>query len=104
MVLQKVKGVPDFGTPFLFLAARLGIESYSPPERPGSTGVPSSLTASRALGFRPRIFRIVGATWAVSTKLLIARASRLGLDTNSMTLVSSHAKPPCSDCFFRFPV
>jgi len=28
----------------------------------------------------------------------------IGFDTSSITFVSSCAKPPCSDCFFRFPV
>src|SRR5262249_37232946 len=41
---------------------------------PGRTGVPSSRTASRLLGSRPRACRIVGATWVVSTKLVTSPA------------------------------
>src|ERR1700741_1999867 len=32
------------------------------------------------------------------------RPSKCGLDTNSITLVSSHDYPPCSDCFLSPPV
>jgi hypothetical protein len=32
----------------------------------GNTGVPSALTASKADGFNPNAFRIVGATWVVA--------------------------------------
>lgn len=39
-----------------------------------------------------------------STKEVMVRAWIEGFDTNSMTFVSSIAKPPCSDCFFLPPV
>lgn len=35
---------------------------------PGRTFVPPSWTAFSACGFRPSMWRIVGATWVVSTQ------------------------------------
>jgi hypothetical protein len=42
--------------------------------------------------------------YVVSTNVVTVRAWIDGFDINSITLVSSIAKPPCSDCFFRLPV
>ena len=47
---------------------------------------------------------MVGATWVVSTGLVIVLGANLGFDSSSITLVSSCEKPPCSASFLLLPV
>src|ERR1035437_7966811 len=70
----------------------------------GRTPVPSARTASSFEGSILRALSIVGATWAVPTSANTDLASKLGLESSSMTLVSSWAKPPCSASFLLLPV
>ena len=60
----------------------------------GSTAVPSICTPRRLAGARPSAFRMVGATCVVATGTVTVRRSNDGLDSSSMTLVSSCANPP----------
>src|ERR1700689_1779902 len=69
----------------------------------GRTGVCSFCTAWSWFGSRPRAFRIVGAICKVSTGVVTVLGSKLGFDSNNMTLTSSCAKPPCSASFFVLP-
>jgi hypothetical protein len=49
-------------------------------EQPGGMGLPSILTASREVGFKPRNRRIAGATCMVSTELVIVCVYRIPQD------------------------
>ncbi len=61
--LRKEKGAPTKGAPFPFTRRLRTWNNYSWSKlKPGRTGVPSDLTASRAFGSRPSTFRMVGAT------------------------------------------
>src|SRR5712691_7888667 len=53
--------------------------------RPGNMLVSSFSTACRALGFRPKALRMVGAIWVVSTGVLIINGLSLGQLTSSAT-------------------
>jgi hypothetical protein len=66
----------------------------------GRTGVLSLRTAFSLFGSQPRTERIVGAICAVCTSANTVLTLKDGWETSNMTLVSSCANPPCSDCFF----
>jgi hypothetical protein len=56
-------------------------------------------TDSKAFGFSPKAWRMVGATCMVSTGLVTVARHRCGWDSNIITLVSSCENPPCSASF-----
>jgi hypothetical protein len=62
--------------------------SLSPAPRPGSGRVFSTRTDLRAWGSRPKARRMVGATCAVVTGLLMVFAASPGIETSKPTLVS----------------
>jgi hypothetical protein len=56
--------------------------------RPGRRAVPSAFTAVSESGSWPKIHKMAGATWVVSTKPVIVPGTMRGFDTNHITFAS----------------